>query len=688
MKTLSALLVEAPSSTQQEAHKLGVKYKGFGYWYNPQTGDITHKTENGRLVPVNDITDPGGGLSPSDGMINGGPNQNNRPEELVKNNQIAPGTNVGPAPEPGEEQDEDPEFDEWIPGPDGNHCVFGDEEKEELPVDTYVGRSNNPKWNAGPDGSNFKNLSFDTYVNEVFSLIVEGGEDDEAKAKKNQRNAKIVRNALKDNTRDISADAGTKTRAEIANVRSVARDMKAAAPQPHIDKWGRRTPGTKTKMDLNNLAQNTQRRRVDPNVTDTGGPKDRAARSALRKMGTTNREDALAGIERNRNFPNAAQRIIDELPAKIKDKDKTKRMNDEIRALVADPDYDMDIDNFNEIGSGSYGQVFLSKDGKNVIKKGQIGRNELAALHKMKDNPGFPTLINARYDDPFGAASSVQNNVYGRNLPNSQGNYVSDPYIDDDTAPGTFAMSKASGERLGDYIANREGAGDSLTPQEKMDMEKKFWKLRGQLHRAGLSHNDMHGGNIYYDEDSGNMSMLDLGLANDNPISALLEATGGLSKSGGDYQLTHHMRRGKVHPGLTEKMENNMNALENTLNEYGLDPGVVDHLLSGDIRYSKKGLDEFQAILDDYDIDPMELIQNLYAGIADDDEDGIPNPLDPDYTGPKVKNPQNVEALKRRMNKAMDNQSVLRRANNVRKGKGKPPLKLAAIATKAFEHDD
>ena len=37
----------------------------------------------------------------------------------------------------------------------------------------------------------------------------------------------------------------------------------------------------------------------------------------------------------------------------------------------------------------------------------------------------------------------------------------------------------------------------------------------------------MHGGNIYVD-DEGNPSMLDLGLANNNPLDALMEGLGGM----------------------------------------------------------------------------------------------------------------------------------------------------------------
>ena len=40
----------------EKAHKqaiaMGLKYKGFGYWLDPGTGQVAYKTENDTLVPV------------------------------------------------------------------------------------------------------------------------------------------------------------------------------------------------------------------------------------------------------------------------------------------------------------------------------------------------------------------------------------------------------------------------------------------------------------------------------------------------------------------------------------------------------------------------------------------------------------------------------------------------------------
>ena len=51
-----------------------------------------------------------------------------------------------------------------------------------------------------------------------------------------------------------------------------------------------------------------------------------------------------------------------------------------------------------------------------------------------------------------------------------------------------------------------------------------------------FGHNDMHGGNIFFNPYTNKVSMLDMGMAQDNPMAALLEAIGGVTDE--DYQLS------------------------------------------------------------------------------------------------------------------------------------------------------
>jgi len=50
---LGGALVEPQATSSQEAARLGLVYVGFGRYENPQTQQVTHVVQNGRLVPFN-----------------------------------------------------------------------------------------------------------------------------------------------------------------------------------------------------------------------------------------------------------------------------------------------------------------------------------------------------------------------------------------------------------------------------------------------------------------------------------------------------------------------------------------------------------------------------------------------------------------------------------------------------------
>ena len=53
MKRFGELLKEVKGEkAHKQAVEMGLKYKGFGYWVNPTTGQVEYKTENDQLVPV------------------------------------------------------------------------------------------------------------------------------------------------------------------------------------------------------------------------------------------------------------------------------------------------------------------------------------------------------------------------------------------------------------------------------------------------------------------------------------------------------------------------------------------------------------------------------------------------------------------------------------------------------------
>ena len=155
---------------------MGLKYKGFGYWVDPNTGKVTHKTENDQLVPVDPDVESdmykdgdgpagmaGGGGAGAAGMAAMGGGAGGGVGGL--------GQNILKTPEPGEEQA--PKDLDWEAGPDGDNCV-NDQDPAQLPPDSYVGKTNYANWTAGADGSNFTNIGEeaeyedpDTYARQV-----------------------------------------------------------------------------------------------------------------------------------------------------------------------------------------------------------------------------------------------------------------------------------------------------------------------------------------------------------------------------------------------------------------------------------------------------------------------------------------------------------------------------------------
>ena len=95
------LLQEEQSNAYKKAVELGLQYKGFGHWFDARTGKVTHKTDNGELVPINSPTAElagnfGGNVNPD--------NMENRPELAGLPGQgQQPGDGILKAPEPGTE---------------------------------------------------------------------------------------------------------------------------------------------------------------------------------------------------------------------------------------------------------------------------------------------------------------------------------------------------------------------------------------------------------------------------------------------------------------------------------------------------------------------------------------------------------------------------------------------------------
>ena len=179
MDSLAAVLLAERKGEQahRQAVQMGLKYKGFGYWVDPSSGQVTHKTENDQLVPVDPDVEGDNWNGPSgEDQMTANPDARGGQVPgsfgaMQANMQQAVGTgqNVGTA-EPGEEIIPPEEKNaKWDPGPDGNHCVGpeGSAIPDSPPQDSFVGKTNYYDWQAGPDGTNYTNLSFDKFLSHI-----------------------------------------------------------------------------------------------------------------------------------------------------------------------------------------------------------------------------------------------------------------------------------------------------------------------------------------------------------------------------------------------------------------------------------------------------------------------------------------------------------------------------------------
>jgi len=376
-------------------------------------------------------------------------------------------------------------------------------------------------------------------------------------------------------------------------------------------------------------------------------------------------------------------RKLSKLPAAAKDAEAVKQMNSQLSPMVSDPKFDLDQfsdDDFEE--GGAFGQVHVGDD--YVVKKGNIGPEEMRALHTMKDNPKFPTLINGRFDGPFKHKSSTENNAYGNDKekrePGQSQYWDPDDATDFDdkypTAPGTYAMSRAPGEPL-------EDATYDYDDEKSMKVMRNLMEARGELHNAGIAHNDMHPGNIFVDDDQ-NVSILDFGLAKADRLAALREGLGFGGNNvqremlGGDFQFgasTESFDNDEVNgimdgnrQGVREMIMERMGLEdEDDEDEYNNREYFLDDFMEGGIREESSKREElmesFPGLRDDDLL--KKLTERLYQGFG---KRGIEQRMSDGFD-------KNIMSPK--------DQGVFRAAQKLRKANGEKP-----IVGKHFDFDD
>lgn len=171
----------------------------------------------------------------------------------------------------------------------------------------------------------------------------------------------------------------------------------------------------------------------------------------------------------------------------------TCRKGREVSDLIHKP---KDLANFLKkegrlLGEGAFGKVHDVGDGV-VVKTGYIGAQESKVMEALKHIENIPRLI----------SSTVK------------------AIDDDEDMPqlGVLAMTKVPGIPL-----------EVSIPRDMPEIWDKTIMLLKKIHKAGYSHNDLHGGNIMWNGKNRQVSIIDFGQSSKNPKMQLAELVG-LSK--------------------------------------------------------------------------------------------------------------------------------------------------------------
>ena len=610
---------------ETEAHKeavaKGLKYKGFGYWADG-SGKVVARSLGGKLQPVEkaEVDDSEGGAEVAqmakgksyDDIAAGG-----EPTQPVEMGEVLPGEEKAPK-----------EDGQWEPGPDGDTQVG--EEPSEVEDDVFVDKDqDSDKWVAGADGSNYKNFkSFD-------NMVSEGAIADKLRA--GQANLKRAMDgsfepagaAAEAKKRGLNSDGHGYWLDNAGNPVAKTENGKLVDLTPQEIKrhdLGSRIPGRTTMRDMvkgNRPVDGVMQKRIG------------AAKDALANISPSERDKYIdakmatkdgtykAGKDKGPYHKAMdAQKAIDRMGQKDYDRMKeVEELNAESKQYFLDPEYDLSDANLgDELGTGAFGSVYMSDDGENVIKEGQIGREEMQALDLLKDFEGFPKLVNAEFSSPFRSVSQWEAADSGE-VPDTDASgedFGGTFWTEAQAAMGRYAMSRAFGLPVSDV--NYDWDEDS---QEAATTN--FWQLMATMHKAGVSHNDLHGGNVFFDSML-RPTILDLGLARVNKLTALMEAIA--SQRDNNYQLHHALQMHNLPQEQIDILETNRaNFIDKISDDYSDDEWADEDreflmsMLEGDIRITEDQLEEYYDRLQFDDDQLQEYIDILYDGFGQEPED-------------------------------------------------------------------
>jgi len=258
-----------------------------------------------------------------------------------------------------------------------------------------------------------------------------------------------------------------------------------------------------------------------------------------------------------------------------------------------------------ELGSGSFGQVMKTKGPPPLaVKRGEIGKDEAALIEKVGKADLGPKLVS-------GQVSVSKFAKPGETL-----------------HAGRLAMTLVPGRDLNDRKAE-DKVGNTTVGDA-------FWKARGDLHRLGVAHNDMHPGNVFVDE-KGKGRFVDMGLAQNNPKAALSEAMGAFEPpktwnvptrvnsigepDRGDWQVKRFRDMTGVRskfpsdaPETYRKINSNRIDLENRMRKDGLSNQEIGQIMGDGIR-NKESVYRNGAWAKISDEQAQSYINDLYKGV-------------------------------------------------------------------------
>lgn len=242
------------------------------------------------------------------------------------------------------------------------------------------------------------------------------------------------------------------------------------------------------------------------------------------------------------------------------------------------------------VGSGDFGSfaslpaekaltsagVAKVAEGRVGIKVGKIGPNEVEAIRRVGEADLGPKLVGAR-------VSPIVKQRYKI-----------------DGSDGAIAMTVVPGSS---YRRSPNSVGGF--PKSEM-----YWEAMASLHRLGIAHNDLHGGNLLIDSVGPSKArIVDFGLAQLSNKAALAEALGSLS--GTNFQFAAEKNKGH---GLTVRA--NLPYIEQLLIEKGFSNREISTILQGGIRKKEKFFNTgaWAKLTEE---EAKGLVNDLYAGVAD-----------------------------------------------------------------------